>query len=268
MRETQYSVWDKPLPWRYTAESVTPRVIIILPAYNEEANIANLLRRILKSLTGAESSFSVIVVDDGSSDGTARILNELRSELPLTIERHARNQGLGATLRDGLRLAADSAGGSDVIVTMDADESHDPDLMLRMVNMIHEGYDVVVASRYQPGSRVVGLSWTRTVVSSVASRLMRVLFPTPGLRDYTCGYRAYSAAALQQAYKRYGQEFVNQEGFQCMVDVLLKLRRLNLKFGEVPMTLRYDLKLGKSKMRILKTAIGTMRLIWLRKTES
>jgi len=136
------------------------------------------------------------------------------------------------------------------------------------VRMIREGFDVVVASRYQPGSRVVGLSFTRRMVSSVASILMRVLFPTPGLRDYTCGYRAYSATALRRAYDRYGQDFVNQEGFQCMVDVLLKLRRLDLRFGEVPMTLRYDLKLGKSKMRILKTALGTLRLIWLRKREA
>lgn len=247
---------------------MTSRVLVILPAYNEEANIGSLLRRILRSLTAADSTFSVIVVDDGSSDGTARILDELRTEMPLIVERHARNQGLGATLRDGLRVAADSAESGDIIVTMDADESHDPDLMLRMVQMIHEGYDVVVASRYQPGSRVVGLSLTRRMVSSIASRLMRVLFPTPGLRDYTCGYRAYSASALRQAYARYGQDFVNQEGFQCMVDVLLKLRRLDLKFGEVPMILRYDLKLGKSKMRILKTALGTLRLIWLRKRES
>ena len=243
---------------------MTSSIIVVLPAYNEEANIAGLLRRILGSLTDAQPGFSVIVVDDGSSDGTAQILEELRAELPLTVERHERNQGLGATLRDGLRLAADSAGKQDIIITMDADESHDPDLMLRMIQMIHEGRDVVIASRYQPGSRVVGWSQRRSIVSWLASRFLRVLFPAPGLRDYTCGYRAYSAEALKQAFERYGDDFVNQQGFQCMVDVLLKLRRLPLKFGEVPMTLRYDLKRGKSKMRILKTAFGTLRLLWLR----
>ena len=246
---------------------VTSRVIVVLPAYNEEANIASLLRRILQSLAASPAGFAVIVVDDGSSDGTAAILDQLRADLPLTVERHARNQGLGATLRDGLRLAADSAGSRDVIVTMDADESHDPNLMLRMVEMIHQGYDVVIASRYQPGSRVVGLSLRRRMVSSLASRFMRLVFPAPGLRDYTCGYRAYSASALRQAYARYGEDFVNEGGFQCMVDVLLKLRRLSLRFGEVPMTLRYDLKLGKSKMRIVRTALGTLRLLWLRRTE-
>ena len=244
------------------------RVIVVLPAYNEEANIGGLLRHILKSLIAAHPDFSVIVVDDGSSDGTASILNQLRGELPLTVERHARNQGLGATLRDGLKLASDSAGARDVIVTMDADESHDPGLMLRMVDMVNEGFDVVIASRYQRGSRVVGLSLTRRAVSWLASRFMRTLFPTPGIRDYTCGYRAYSASALKQAYGRYGDQFVNQAGFQCMVDVLLKLRRMPLRFGEVPMVLRYDLKRGNSKMRIWKTARATLRLLWAHTHES
>jgi len=256
-----------PCRLRYTAESVTSRVIVVLPAYNEEANIGSLLRTILHRLTEAQPDFSVIVVDDGSSDGTARILDDLRAQMPLTVERHARNQGLGATIRDGLKLASDSAGARDIIVTMDADESHDPGLMLRMVQMIHQGYDVVIASRYQPGSQVLGLSTTRVVVSWLASRFMRVLFPIPGVTDYTCGYRAYAAASLKQAYQRYGEEFVNQPGFQCMVDLLLKLRRMPLRFGEVPMVLRYDLKRGSSKMRIFRTAANTLRLLLIRKLE-
>jgi dolichol-phosphate mannosyltransferase len=83
--------------------------------------------------------------------------------------------------------------------------------------------------------------------------------------DFTCGYRAYRAEALQQAYGAYGDTFVDQDGFQCMVDVLLKLRRLPLIFGEVPMILRYDLKRGSSKMRLTRTALKTLRLLWQRR---
>jgi dolichol-phosphate mannosyltransferase len=259
---------------RYTNLSVSPapalsrvRIIVVLPAYNEEANIASLLRRIFETLTDDQVGFSVIVVDDGSSDQTHQILEEVGREMPLTVQRHAQNQGLGATLRDGLRQAAAMASARDIIITMDADESHTPGLMLRMVRMIREGYDVVIASRYQPGSRIYGLSLRRRIVSRLASWLMRLVFPTPGVSDYTCGYRAYRAAALQQAYAMYGDDFVNQDGFQCMVDVLLKLRRLPLIFGEVPMLLRYDLKRGSSKMRIMHTALSTLRLLWLRRLE-
>lgn len=241
------------------------QIIVVLPAYNEEANIASLLRRIFEALGDEQLGFSVIVVNDGSSDRTEHILADMAQELPLIVQHHERNQGLGATLRDGLREAADRAGDRDIIITMDADESHTPGLMLRMVRMIREGYDVVIASRYQPGSRIYGLALHRRIVSRLASWLMRIVFPTPGVSDYTCGYRAYRAEALKQAYAQYGDELVNQSGFQCMVDVLLKLRRLPLIFGEVPMILRYDLKRGSSKMRIFKTAAGTLRLLWLRR---
>ena len=241
------------------------RVIVVLPAYNEEANLGNLLRRIFESLTDEHLGFSIIVVDDGSSDRTQQILEEYGRDFPLTIHRHARNQGLGATLRDGLRQAAAMANERDIVITMDADESHTPGLMIRMIRMIREGYDVVIASRYQRGSRVYGLGLGRRVISRGASLLMRALFPTPGVSDFTCGYRAYRAEALQQAYAEYGESLVDQDGFQCMVDILLKLRKLPLIFGEVPLILRYDLKRGQSKMRLMKTSVSTLGLLWRRK---
>src|SRR3954453_17276995 len=241
------------------------QIIVVLPAYNEEANIGALLRRIFETLTDDQMGFSIVVVDDGSSDRTQQVLQQAGAELPLVVHRHEQNQGLGATLRDGLARAVAMASPRDVIITMDADESHTPGLMLRMVRMIREGYDVVIASRYQPGSRIYGLSLRRRVVSRLASWLMRLLFPTPGVSDYTCGYRAYRAEVLQQAYARYGDQLVNEEGFQCMVDVLLKLRTMPLIFGEAPMILRYDLKRGSSKMRIWQTTKKTLRLLWMRR---
>jgi dolichol-phosphate mannosyltransferase len=241
------------------------QIIVVLPAYNEEANIGNLLRRIFENLSDEGMGFSIIVVDDGSSDRTQAILEEFGRDFPLTIHRHERNQGLGATIRDGLREASAAASERDIVITMDADESHSPGLMIRMIRMIREGYDVVIASRYQRGSRVFGLGMGRRIISRAASLLMRVLFPTPGVSDYTCGYRAYRAEALEQAYRQYGESLVDQDGFQCMVDILLKLRKLPLIFGEVPLILRYDLKRGPSKMRVMKTAVKTLRLLWRRR---
>ena len=241
------------------------RIIVVLPAYNEEANIGNLLLGIFESLTDEHLGFTIIVVDDGSSDRTLQILEEHGGEFPLIVHRHEQNQGLGATIREGLRQAAEVASQRDIIITMDADESHTPGLMIRMVRMIREGYDVVIASRYQSGSRIYGLSLRRRIISRLGSLLMRILFPIPGVSDYTCGYRAYRAEALKQAYSQYGDSLVNQNGFQCMVDILLKLRRLPLIFGEVPLILRYDLKLGQSKMNLTRTSLQTLRLLWTRR---
>jgi dolichol-phosphate mannosyltransferase len=184
--------------------------------------------------------------------------------MPLIVDRHPVNLGLGATIRDGLLHAVELAGADDIVVTMDADETHTPALILRMVRMIIEGHDVVIASRYQPGARVIGLPLHRRMISWLASRLIRLLFPTPGVRDFTCGYRAYRVSVLKKAFETYGQDFVSRDGFECMVDILLKLRRLPVIFGEAPMILRYDLKVD-SKMRLLKTSAGTLRLLLKRR---
>ena len=233
----------------------------MLPAYNEEANLGKLLQRIQDALEESFLQYHVFVVDDGSRDRTADILRDCSARMPRTVNRHEVNQGLGATIRDGLYLAAQAASENDVIVTMDSDETHTPGLILRMVRMIREGHDVVIASRYQPGSRVYGLSLPRRAISRLASVLCRVVFPTPGVKDFTCGYRAYRAAALKQAVARYGDAFVRADGFQCMVDILLKLRRMDLVFGEAPLILRYDLKRGASKMKVFRTARQTLALL-------
>lgn len=250
---------------RWTTVSGKPRrrsrVVIVLPAFNEESNMARLLDRISETLEEEDLHYLVIVVDDGSTDRTGEILESYRDRIPLRIERHKTNQGLGATIRDGLLVAASHASPQDIVITMDADDSHTPGLILRMIRMIREGHDVVIASRYRPGARIFGLSAARRLISYAASWLLRILFPTPGIRDFTCGYRAYRAATLQAALSFYGEQFVNAEGFQCMVDILLKLRRMQTVFGEVPLILRYDQKGGKSKMNVGRTAAHTLALV-------
>jgi dolichol-phosphate mannosyltransferase len=225
----------------------------------------SLLESLQETMEENSIQYEVVVVDDGSHDRTLPIVEEYARHMPLRLVRHLTNQGLGATVRDGLQAALERASDRDIIVTMDADDTHTPGLIVRMVRMIGEGYDVVIASRYQPESRVYGLSLLRRTMSRGASWLLRALFPIRGVRDFTCGYRAYRTSVLHQAVARYNQGFINQEGFQCMVDILLKLRRMPLIFGEVPMLLRYDRKGGESKMRVWRTAWHTLGLLLRRK---
>jgi dolichol-phosphate mannosyltransferase len=237
------------------------KIIVVLPAYNEEQNIGGLLERIDDALQEERLEYQVLVVDDGSRDRTLEILEGYRVQIPVSIHRHEVNQGLGATIRDGLYVASKMACESDIVITMDADETHTPGLILRMVRMIREGHDVVIASRYRPGARVFGVSLFRRLMSLGASMLFRTVFPTPGVRDFTCGYRAYRGGVLLKAISAYGDKFVDSAGFQCMVDILLKLRKLDVIFGEVPLVLRYDLKQGESKMRIAKTVGQSLSLL-------
>ena len=238
------------------------RVIhVVLPAYDEGRRIGNLLDRIEEAMHEESHRYAVVVVDDGSTDETAAIVQERAASMPISLIQHPSNSGLGSAIRDGVASAAGQAAERDVIVTMDADATHAPALILRMVRMLREGYDVVIASRFQPGSRQVGVPLGRRALSHAGSLLVRLLFPTPGVRDYTCGFRAYRAEVLQEAIRRFGPDFLSQDGFQCMVDILLKLRRMNVIFGEVPFLLRYDLKEGGSKMKVWETIGNTLRLL-------
>jgi dolichol-phosphate mannosyltransferase len=237
------------------------KVYIVLPCYNEESRLGKLLDRIDEAMADASLLYQIIIIDDGSTDKTASIVNDYVNRIPITLKHHEVNQGLGATIRDGLMAAAAAANLRDIIVTMDADDTHTPGLVLRMVRMIGEGHDVVIASRYRSGSRTIGVQLYRRLLSYGGSLLLRLFFPIRGVKDYTCGYRAYRAAVLQEAIQQFGKNFLDQEGFHCMVDILLKLYRMNLVFGEVPMVLRYDLKQGESKMNVRRTIVNTLQLI-------
>lgn len=244
-------------PWR----TDPPRILVVLPAYNEAECLGLLLRRLDNAMYEDNLEYQVIIVDDGSEDGTARTAVKYTQYMPVRVESHEVNRGLGATIRDGLKIAVTIAGNMDIIVAMDADNTHTPGLIRNMIRVIREGADVVIASRYQPGSYIRGVPLHRRLLSLGARFLFQVVFPIPGVRDYTCGYRAYRAPVLKDAFERYGEGFINQEGFQCMVDILLKLRNMQLVFREVPLILRYDFKVGASKMKVVRTILRTLGLI-------
>jgi dolichol-phosphate mannosyltransferase len=240
-------------------------VIITLPAYNEEASLPALLVRVKEAMEENGFEYRVIVVNDGSTDGTASAVDALRGKLPLELVNHGRNRGLGEAVRTGLLHALEGADDRDVIVTMDSDNTHTPGLIAGMVNGIREGNDVMIASRFRAGARVMGVPLYRNVLSRVASVLFRITFPTPGVRDFTSGYRAYRAGLLRRAFDTYGEDFVHESGFSCMVDILLKLRKLGAIMNERPLILRYDFKYGVSKMHVVKTAAGTLALLLRRR---
>lgn len=238
-------------------------VRVVLPAYNEAKSLRSLLPTLLKSLAEEEKKFHIYVVDDGSDDDTAAQVRGVSSN-KVSLIRHQKNLGLSETINSGMRRALGDSDEDDIIVTMDADSSHLPGLISRMVRLIKEGYDVVISSRFAGGARVKGVPLGRRILSRAASLLFRFLFPIRGVKDYTCGYRAYKVSLLKKAMAKYGKSFIDQKGFSCMVDILLKLRELDPIITEVPMILRYDLKPGKSKMDVGKTIIETLKLIFKR----
>jgi len=244
-------------------------IFVVLPAYNEAEALPRLLCRIAStSRTHFGDALRVVLADDGSTDGTPELARQVAAaeDLCLEVVSHAVNQGLGAAIKTGLTTAlARSNDHDDVIVTMDADDTHLPGLIPRMVQMIEEGNDLVIASRFQPGARMLGIPRYRQLLSTGLSWLFRVVYPIPGARDYSCGYRAYRAGLLREAFERFGDTLFVERGFACMVDILIKLHLVGAIVNEVPMILRYDRKPGATKMPVKKTIVQTFRLLGRRR---
>lgn len=249
-------------PFMVSPVSALPKKTwIVLPAFNEAENLGKLIQSIAHAMASVLGTYEIVVVDDGSSDLTQSVAKSFFPYVPVTVLVHEKNQGLGATMRDGFRYVAQKGNPQDCVVAMDADNTHNPGLIAAMLSSIEEGNDVVIASRYQNGSHTKGVPVFRQWLSLMASYLFRLCFPVKGVKDYTCGYRAYRVELIQNAFNQYGDQFINQNGFECMVDILIKLRKMDAIFRELPLVLRYDLKEGVSKMRVARTIFRSLILI-------
>ena len=170
-------------------------------------------------------------------------------------------------LKTGFNFCFKFAHSNDVIVTMDTDNSHTIDLSFKMIKkIIFDNNDIVIASRYRENSKTKGLDNLRKILSIGAALLFKIFFPIKNIRDYTSGFRAFKVKKIRNIYKR-TKNFFSETGFSASADILLKLYsfKKELNFQELPINLRYDLKQGQSKMKILKTIYLNLRLILIRK---
>ncbi len=238
-------------------------IYILLPAYNEEHALEPLIKKVDRAMSDMESSYRVVVVNDGSRDGTARILEDLSSRYPIDIITHKYNRGLGETARDGFEYVAEIALPNDIIVRMDCDDTHDPKYIAAMVDKLGEGYEVVTASRYVPGGDQIGVDWYRRAISRIANLLLKAVFPIPGLKEYTCGFRAYRVSLIQDATDIFGNQFIDLKGmgFTGTVEKMIKCKMIGARVGEIPFVLRYDRKMSTSKVVTSITTLGYLVLI-------
>ncbi len=238
-------------------------VYILLPIYNEEKSLSILFEKLDKGMQRMKLQYHVIAYNDGSKDKSLDVLNRYKESMPITVIGEESNNGLGAALGALLRKVLDmSLDKEDIAVVLDSDDTHNPEHIHHMINKLRDGFDVVIASRYLLDSRIVGVTIPRQIFSIGASWLMRILFPIKGVKDYTCGYRAYTINCLRKAYEKFGELLIEEKSFACMAELILKLRSMHIIAVEVPIILRYDQKHGKSKMKIFKTIQRTLLMLY------
>lgn len=252
--------YSSPKLYSTNAPYKVEKVFYILPAFNEEESLPNLLNRIsnLKSSNGVE--INVIVVNDGSSDNTAVVAKNSAKGLKLTLVNHEHNMGLGQAVQTGIKEALSQASHNDILIIMDADDTHDVDLLDNMINKIEDGADIVIASRFVDGGDDSSAPVFRRFLSRGASFIFKTFLPLNDINDFTSGYRAYRVSILKRASVHWGETLIMEQGFACMVELLLKLRHWSPKIDEIPFYLRYDRKMGASKLKLFKTLVQYLKL--------
>lgn len=234
------------------------KIILLAPAYDEAENLAALVEKADAAFRAAGYDYAVVVVNDGSRDETAAVLADLSSRFRIEVVTHRRNRGLGESIRDGLERAVEISDPDDVIVRIDGDNTHEPQYVATMIERLAQGYDIVIASRFQPGGTQLGVSLYRRMLSRFANLFMKCFFPMRNVRDFSCGYRAYRVAVVQHCVETFGKNFIQLGGlgFACTLEKLVKMHLLGARISEIAFTHRYDLKLGQSKMAANLTTLG------------
>ena len=213
------------------------RTLVVLPTLDEAANIATVLSRIRTALPAAD----ILVVDDGSADGTPELAEAVAANLGgITTLRRTGPRGLGPAYRAGFGVGL--AGDYDVLVEMDADLSHDPDDLPALVGSVGEGADLAIGSRYVAGGATPGWSAHRRALSRAGGWYARSLLGLR-VRDVTSGYRAYRADLLRAL----DLASVTTTGYGFQIDMTDRARRAGAVIREVPIVFR-DRTAGESKM--------------------
>ncbi len=213
------------------------RSVIVLPTYNERENIEVFLRAVHE----LDAPVDVLVVDDDSPDGTADAARTLGDELGgVTVLDRPSKDGLGSAYRAGFERVLCEA--YDVIISMDADLSHDPAVIPRMLELIDDGADAVIGSRYVRGGGTADWPTHRRLLSKWGNTYTRRVLRLPA-RDCTSGFRAYTARALRAIEPTTTQA----EGYAFLTELVRRLDRTGHSIAETPIIFR-DREHGKSKM--------------------
>jgi len=224
------------------------KALVIIPTYNEMENLPQLLPRVLEQ----GEAFSVLVVDDNSPDGTGDLTDRLAADDPrINVLRRAGKLGLGTAYVAGFKWALER--GFDYVFEMDADFSHDPDDLPRLLEAAMAG-DVAVGSRWVGDGGTRNWSLLRTLVSRGGSKYAKTILGVP-VNDLTSGFKCFSSYVL----RRLDLDAIQSNGYAFQVEVNYRCHRLGYRITEVPIVF-VDRRVGKSKMSpwIVAEAMGVV----------
>ncbi|MEO0202307.1 MAG: polyprenol monophosphomannose synthase [candidate division WOR-3 bacterium] len=228
------------------------RILVIIPTYNERENIKLIIDEIFKVLP----SVNILVVDDNSPDKTYELVEEIsRNNNRVFLIKRKEKLGLGSAYVEGFKWAISN--NYDLVIEMDADFSHQPSDLLRLIQKIQEGYDLVIGSRYIEGVNVINWPMKRLLLSYFANYYARVITGVP-IKDLTSGFKAIRVEAL----KSIDLDKIKSNGYAFQIEIHFKIYNKGFKVIEIPIVF-YERRSGNSKMSkkiIFEAALMVWRL--------
>ncbi|UCE74499.1 MAG: glycosyltransferase family 2 protein [Methanomassiliicoccales archaeon] len=220
------------------------KIAIILPTYNEKENIEILIPKLEVEIKNIKKhDFEILVVDDNSPDNTASAVNQLQKQYKNLHLVSGEKKGLGVAYLRGASYAIDKLK-ADVLIMMDADLSHPPELIAELMKGIDEGYDLVIGSRYVKGGATPDWNLRRRVISKVGNSFARIIAGMYKIHDCTSGYRAIRTSV----YKKVNTKNLSTKGYAFISTLLYELFSVGARAKEVPLVF-YDRKYGDTKLK-------------------
>jgi dolichol-phosphate mannosyltransferase len=225
-------------------------VWLILPTYNEAENVEGVVRAALDQLAGTGAQHTILVVDDGSPDGTGQIADRLAGEIAeVRVLHRPGKQGLGRAYLEGFAMALEN--GADLVMEMDADFSHDPADLPRLIAAAGAA-DLVLGSRYVPGGGVANWGIVRRGLSWGGCAYARILLGVP-VRDLTGGFKCFHRRVLEAL----DLSQVHADGYGFQIELTYRAVKAGFTVAEVPILFR-ERRVGQSKM----TARIALEAVW------
>ena len=234
-------------------------LLFVVPAYNERENLPRLFADLESRASLFPTGSRLIIVDDGSEDGTAEFVDGYSGKLPAELLRLGRNQGPGAAFRAGFTAALDGASDDAMVVTLEADTTSDLDVLPAMLDRAGAGAELVLASVHG-GGQMIAVGRMRRVLSVGAGYAVRRALGLDA-RTVSSFFRVYRVSLLRRGICRYGDSMITESGFACKAELLAKLTAIGAHVEEVPVDLDASRRIGESKMPVGQTMLGYWRLM-------
>jgi dolichol-phosphate mannosyltransferase len=240
------------------------RLYLIIPLFNESANLPPLFQS-LKSIErdlAASLVVSFIIIDDGSTDSTSSLACQLATsfQLNLILLKHEHNSGPGRAFATAFEYLSHNLTAQDWVATMEGDNTSRADLLQQMLIRTREGYDVIMASPYLYGGGIVHTSMLRIFLSHAGNAFSKIFFGLQGFVTLSSFFRLYKGNVILHLQSHFGPSIIERSGFECMIELLIKMVLLGVPISEIPMRLDASNRKGRSKMRLFRTIGGYLSI--------